>query len=173
MATEVLCPECGGVIGGRYDLDSGTYPCRCDQATVDEHLGEIATATATEIEARAAATPKVCVNCGKDLTGHTRFKDSIGYWCKDCHKADKAATDGVRCADCSRKFPEEKLIEFEGKKRCLSCEKERQKKVLEKLRREAKEVRYDKKEFETIKWLAIATGVLIFIAVVGRLLFHH
>ena len=34
--------------------------------------------------------PKTCCNCGRDLTGHRRFKDSVGYWCKDCHRADKA-----------------------------------------------------------------------------------
>jgi hypothetical protein len=36
-----------------------------------------------------ASAVKRCCRCGKDLTGHKRFKDRTGYWCRRCHDADK------------------------------------------------------------------------------------
>lgn len=39
----------------------------------------------------SVAVMKRCCRCGKDLTGHKRYKDRFGYWCRSCHKADVIA----------------------------------------------------------------------------------
>lgn len=103
---------------------------------------------------------KVCRLCGKDLTGHTRLKDSEGYWCKDCHRTDRQRRQGIKCAACGREFPESKLISFEHEYRCLTCEKERQERVLKKLNAAAKEIRYWKAELQQFAWVAIMLVVL-------------
>src|SRR5215510_2363012 len=82
MVSEKICPDCGGVIGG--ERTGADRPCRCpitmpatvsaSMDTVDEREGET-----------SGKKGKVCCQCGKSLEGHRRFKDSIGYWCKDCH----------------------------------------------------------------------------------------
>lgn len=82
---------------------------------------------------------KVCCVCGKDLAGHRRFKDSTGYYCKDCHKADKAANtpDERRCDGCGRKILIAKLIPWADEHICSTCHKERlslRKKEMEKAR---------------------------------------
>jgi hypothetical protein len=107
---------------------------------------------------------KVCCACGKDLTGHTRFKDSIGYWCKDCHRTDKRRRQGIKCAGCGREFPEQKLILFEHEHRCATCEKERQDHVIKKLNAAAKKVRYGKKELHELRMMGLVLlllGVII------------
>lgn len=71
---------------------------------------------------------KRCCQCGKDLRGHRRFKDSVGYWCKDCHRVDKARTTvaEARCPDCGRMRPLDKLYQTEdGTQVCAACMKER------------------------------------------------
>jgi NMD protein affecting ribosome stability and mRNA decay len=75
---------------------------------------------------------KVCCSCGKSVEGHRRFKDSAGYWCKDCHRVDRKrqqAPEG-RCPDCGRMRPIDKLITAEdGAAVCSACMKERVKKA--------------------------------------------
>lgn len=111
---------------------------------------------------------KVCCACGKDLTGHTRFRDSVGYWCKSCHRTDVQRKKGVKCGDCGREFPESKLIEFEGTLRCLTCEKERQKAVFRKLNEAAKHRRYWKAEWHQVKWLALLAALLLGLILLSR-----
>jgi hypothetical protein len=119
-----VCPECGGLIGATTTTSRG-YPCTCvspSADTVDEptfNSGVVASAT---------TSPKRCHKCGKDLTGHRRFKDSLGYWCKDCHRVDKARNTipESRCPDCGRMRPLDKLVTTDdGTQVCLSCLKER------------------------------------------------
>jgi DNA-directed RNA polymerase subunit RPC12/RpoP len=111
---------------------------------------------------------KVCYACGMDLTGRTRFKDSLGYWCKHCHRADELRRKGVTCSSCGRDFPESKLIEFDGVLRCATCEKERQREVFRKLNEAAKERRYWKAEWHQVKWLAVVAVVLLAIILLAR-----
>ena len=42
------------------------------------------------------AVMKRCCRCGKDLTGHKRYKDHFGYWCRSCHNADVIAMQRLR-----------------------------------------------------------------------------
>ncbi len=115
MAVDVICPDCGGVIG--TPLRAGTYVCHCN--------------TATQVQTTQAAPPppkeKVCCQCGKDLRGHRRFKDSLGYWCIDCHRQDKnlVAPQGAPCDGCGRIVEEEKLNEYGQLKICSRCLAER------------------------------------------------
>ena len=69
---------------------------------------------------------KTCCNCGKDLTGHRRFKDSVGYWCKDCHRTDKARhkANETKCADCGRLTPIPALQNYSGRRICFNCYKD-------------------------------------------------
>jgi len=75
---------------------------------------------------------KTCCQCGKDLRGHRRFKDSIGYWCKDCHRVDKArhTVAEARCPDCGRMRPLDKLYQTEnGTQVCKQCMNDRSEKA--------------------------------------------
>src|SRR5882757_5545734 len=72
---------------------------------------------------------KSCCQCGKDLRGHRRFKDSVGYWCKDCHRVDvqRHVVPEGRCPDCGRMRPLDKLyMTGDGVQVCSVCLKERQ-----------------------------------------------
>jgi ribosomal protein L34E len=112
MSTELMiCPECGGIIGADEASDQGK-PCTCFKTKGD-----------TSVMGKAVSDVKVCWKCGKDVTGLKRARDSNGYWCYDCHKADKAknAPQGVRCAECGRKVAETALIDFEGMLICTKC----------------------------------------------------
>lgn len=78
------------------------------------------------VDAAAQESKKICVKCGKDLTGKKRLRDSHGYWCVDCHKADVAdrAPKGVPCAKCARIVPPDALVELDGEKVCSRCLRE-------------------------------------------------
>src|ERR1041385_5649145 len=69
---------------------------------------------------------KTCCNCGKVLTGHRRFKDSVGYWCKDCHRTDKARNKAMetKCPDCGRPVPINSLQQYQDRRICFACYKE-------------------------------------------------
>jgi hypothetical protein len=117
MSTKVVCPDCGGVIG---ELSPGDVPCKCllesepmleqntpsDTATIESPRGE-----------------KVCHNCGKNVAGHRRVKDSRGYLCYQCAKAERAAErEGkVRCKECRKMIRPEGLVAYNGKMICRSC----------------------------------------------------
>ena len=94
MAVELICPECGGVIGGRGTNAEGRGPCTCskedsavgvtrdgdssDTVSLPAPAGEseptvTVTTESTPKPAPAAAGPaKVCFVCGKNLAGHRR-----------------------------------------------------------------------------------------------------
>ncbi|MGD1278417.1 MAG: hypothetical protein ABR964_14485 [Tepidisphaeraceae bacterium] len=131
MATEVLiCPECGGIIGATEATDHGK-PCTCFKD------GEFKSSTEedTSVFGQVVPVAKVCCQCGKDVAGKKRYRDSRGYWCAACHKADKAANNpiGVRCPDCGRIVSEGAIVEYNGEHICGRCRKDR--KEIEKQKR--------------------------------------
>jgi DNA-directed RNA polymerase subunit RPC12/RpoP len=69
---------------------------------------------------------KVCCKCGVDLTGKKRLKDSLGYWCPECHKEDQKSKEvqGVKCDQCGRIVPEKSLSNSDGKRVCSRCFRE-------------------------------------------------
>src|SRR3954468_11681306 len=109
----------------RPDLDIGEdFDGATPAGAATSSSGEVN--SGTQVMDSPVAPKKVCVRCGKDLAGHRRFKDSFGYWCKDCHRADKAEKvaaepQGVPCELCFRSVAEESLTSFDGKRLCSRC----------------------------------------------------
>lgn len=66
---------------------------------------------------------KFCFKCGADVAGKKRYKDSRGYICADCNRAEveseKAGT--TPCAECGRRVKDGGLVEFRGARICKLC----------------------------------------------------
>jgi len=158
MSTVIYCPDCGGVVGARETTDAGP-PCTC---FVEDKPGPGDTDIA---DAPVEAAVKTCVQCGKDLTGHKRLKDSHGYWCKDCHRADVAekAPKGVPCPVCKRVVKEESFISVDGHKMCSRCARAKRelKKAGSKKYRQIDTAHFEK-ENKTTLWVLL--GVIILLA---------
>ena len=125
MSTTVVCPDCGGIIGGK--IGDGQKPCICDMPPDSGPIPGMP---------EPVTKPKTCCRCGKDVAGKKRFKDSLGYWCEACHFAEKREehTDHVPCDSCGRYVEPRKLVDYEGIKICSRCIRER-KDLGKKLRR--------------------------------------
>jgi hypothetical protein len=123
MSEEVICPECGGVIGASPGGDVKVCTCH----TADYHPDEkVARAAEAQVAAEQASMPKVekiCRICGKNLSGHRRIKDKFGYICLACDQDEKDATaEGlVSCGECGRKLKPAGLIDYHGTKICRRC----------------------------------------------------
>jgi hypothetical protein len=87
MAVDLICPECGGIIGASDIDDNGRSPCSCldDEPAASPVVDKSDTVTMPSPEpaerkpARAVETDapeKVCFACGKNVSGHRRTKDS-------------------------------------------------------------------------------------------------
>ena len=115
---------------------------------------------------------RVCHKCGKDLRGHRRFKDSIGYWCKDCHRADKKAEVGAqtRCPDCGRLRPLDKLFPWEERQVCSSCLKENQLKAKRAGLRDLTDNSVQEAERRKLYIYGGVLGLLVLIVVLQRFL---
>src|SRR4051812_1742027 len=144
LAGVIHCPDCGGVVGATQTTDAG-FPCTCfqtDRAGADDADnnnngggGGLGAApmdpSGTQVLDAPRDGAKVCWKCGKDLSGHRRFRDSYGYWCKDCHRADQRVRteqeeEGkVKCAGCGRMVRSDVLQAYEGELICSRCLKER------------------------------------------------
>src|SRR5687768_9421373 len=75
----VVCPDCGGVIGG--DDGGGRRACTCVLAGASKHD---TVRIEVPLPADVNEKRKVCLVCGKDVAGHRRVKDSRGYMCYQC-----------------------------------------------------------------------------------------
>jgi len=69
---------------------------------------------------------KACCECGIDVSGRKRMKDSQGrYWCYECGTADQMrkgkGSNGSLCPDCSQMFPPVKLMKHENQYVCPDC----------------------------------------------------
>lgn len=115
MDGTILCPDCGGVIAG--EMQDGVKACSCERA-----------GSASSGMPSVQPREKVCCRCGKDIGHHTRYHDSRGYWCKQCHRLDKKQTapQGQPCAACGRKVPAAKLFADQGQRICGRCLRERE-----------------------------------------------
>jgi hypothetical protein len=129
MASDSMyCPECGGLIGGTETTDEGR-PCTCFKgvSTASAPAPPASGGDTSVMGQQVVAKAKVCCKCGKDLTKKKRLRDSLGYWCVDCHKADEAANapKGVRCADCGRTVAEGAITDYDGIRICGKCLEDR------------------------------------------------
>jgi hypothetical protein len=168
MPADIICPDCGGIIGA--DPTDLRRACNClaekaELTTTD--LAEPSSSGDTFVE-RTEETPKqkVCCQCGKDLNGKRRLRDSRGYWCYACHKLDKEANKpkGVACSDCGRIVPEAALSEYEGLKLCAACRAERKK--LEREQRRLSPVKttaHDAMDRKRLFWILAFVAFLILI----------
>jgi hypothetical protein len=161
MAGEMICPDCGGVVGATETTSAGA-PCSCfitDNRSAD---------TAVDLPSPTGpAQPKVCVLCGKDVTGHRRVKDSRGYVCYDCAKDEqKRGRDGkVRCRSCNRLVKEETLVKTETTKMCARCHAEQLKKRKQEIRQMG--IATAHKQFERGRlYLFLAVGVILLLIMV-------
>jgi hypothetical protein len=133
-STELTCPDCGGIIGAAEGSSGRACRCWANNQAPDTNASEPSSGD-TVVEPSGPAT-KVCCQCGKDLTGKKRLRDSRGYWCVDCHKADKLANapKGEKCDDCGRIVAPAALSEFEGRRICGICRNDRAEAAREKRR---------------------------------------
>jgi len=122
MVSELLCPECGGVVGATETTDAGP-PCKCfstESISTSETVADLPPPVET-------AVAKICRICGKDVTGQKRVKDNTGYYCVPCAKEEEKKEHGgrVRCKVCGHLTKEENLEMYEGAKMCHRCRGER------------------------------------------------
>ncbi len=125
MAVDLICPECGGVIGGTGTSAEGRDPCTCfkEQSPRRNDPSDTVSIPAPEGRDEADRAQKLCIVCGKDVAGHRRVKDSRGYLCYDCAKAEVAQERAgtIPCAECGRRVKEGGIILYNGLKICRKC----------------------------------------------------
>jgi hypothetical protein len=157
MAVDVICPECGGVVGATGVDSQGRGPCTCFKDSPSRYAASTAANNNTgnggnggdpsDTVSIPSPTPsrdiidsrqKFCIVCGRDVAGHRRVKDSRGYLCYDCAKAEianeKAGT--IPCAECGRRVKEGGIFDYNSIKICRKCfddHKEAQKKAVRKI----------------------------------------
>ncbi len=172
MSADLICPECGGVIGG--ETSEQGRPCTCFSSkahTTTDFSADGQQSSGDTFVEKAAVAVKVCCQCGKDLNGKKRLRDSRGYWCAACHKLDKAAhaPKGIKCADCGRVVPEAGLTEYEGLQICGPCRTQR--KNLEKEQRRLSPVKttaYEELNKRKLLGLLAVVGVLVIIIILRQ-----
>lgn len=125
----------------------------------------------TSVMGGKVSVVKYCCQCGKDLTGKKRLRDSEGYWCYDCHKADQATRkiQGEACADCGRIVAPAALSEYAGLRICQFCRTQR--KQMGKKSRRSEKVHTGAYQAQDRKRLLIWAGLvalLLFIIILGR-----
>ena len=173
MPTDLICPDCGGIIGATKASPAGK-PCTCVIIQTFSPSSETVDENPAADERLMHGKPKVCCNCGKDLTGHRRFKDSVGYWCKDCHRADKARNKAheTKCPECGHMKAINSLQDFDGRKVCFNCFRELQARSKKEFN---KKVSYQvHRSYETSRVLVLVGVfvVLIVLIVMRKFLFH-
>ena len=138
MPGDIFCPDCGGLVGA--DPQDLRRRCSCDLSDVG---GNVATAgrdsfglkdsssdTTLDTTATFEEPDKVCCQCGVSVNGKKRAKNSRGYWCYDCFKAERArekAGDAgkVNCPSCGRRVLPAALVNVNGTRVCSLCKSER------------------------------------------------
>jgi hypothetical protein len=156
MSVDLVCPECGGIIGASGA--DGKQPCICFRNGTSK-----SDTVAIESPVRDLnSSQKICISCGRDVTGHRRVKDSRGYMCYNCAKAeqemDKVGT--LPCAECGRRVRPDALLAYGNIKICKRCfndHKEKKKKSVKKIATR----HYELHEKRTLIWLSVAFGILL------------
>jgi hypothetical protein len=141
MAVDLICPDCGGVIGTTGASSDGRAPCSCfkdDPGKRTDPSDTVSIPTPQQGNDTADLVEKLCIVCGKNVAGHRRIKDSRGYLCYQCARdemrEERAGT--VPCAECGRRVKEAGLVEYSGLKICRKCfqdHKETQRKVVKRV----------------------------------------
>lgn len=157
----LICPDCGGVIGA---TDPDVKHCTCAPITPKSaRADEPENAPPIEPE-RPAPVKKICRICGKDLAGHRRLKDSLGYICVPCANGEAEAQEAglVPCGECGRKLKPAGLIDYHGTKICRKCFADHQE--LSKFKAPPPDLTQHKQhEKESLKTLLIIGAILLLI----------
>jgi hypothetical protein len=177
MAVDLICPECGGVIGGVGVDAEGRQPCTCfsssssSEEPQEEKEGTVSIPSPEAVIERTttAAPEKVCIICGKNLSGHRRVKDSRGYLCYKCAKAEieREQAGTIPCAECGRRVKEQGLVEYSGIKICKQCyndHKESKKVMVKKISNK----HYEASEKRTLIILAVVFAILCVIVIIAQ-----
>jgi DNA-directed RNA polymerase subunit RPC12/RpoP len=126
LDTKLTCPDCGGALG---PAEPGVAPCTCFQSRTlaeDEasfNNAEQHGADTLNDTQHVETLSKSCFKCGANVAGKKRYKDSRGYMCADCNKAEIAAEKAgtTKCPECGRRLKETGLVEFRGQRMCKFC----------------------------------------------------
>lgn len=182
MDTEVVCPDCGKIIAPEGAIENNRR-CRCAEndfapsasgTSLDPVSAAEAADAAVAAAASAPAVEKKCFVCGKDLSGRKRLKDHLGrYWCRECARADaraKKREEDLRCPDCGRVFPADRLVYFQVTRVCKSCYREREKALERKLAKSGIEKGQKRAEWTKIKVMALIAVGLLVLATVAKLI---
>lgn len=120
MSIDVICQECGGIVGAT-EPRGGREPCRC-------HLEHNATNSPSDTALidsppSTEAPVKLCIVCGKNVAGHRRIKDSRGYLCLACAKAERRAeiAGTLPCQECGRRVKPQGLVQYQARRICKRC----------------------------------------------------
>ena len=168
MATKLICPDCGGIIG--ECTDKGEVPCTCIHEAVAPAVSDYKPAgggSTAGIESPVETGLKICRVCGKNVEGEKRYKDSLGYWCLACHKAEKASqvAGKKRCTECGRMIDQNKLIECDTERLCYTCNRNRNAQRRQILRKAAKGRVY---RLQEQKQLLVLLGIfLVLLLIIG------
>jgi len=164
MSTDLICPDCGGIIGGSPEDPGKACTCWSNKGTSAGLEDGSQTSGDTVIEKAPAPPVKVCCQCGADLAGKKRLRDSRGYWCYACHKLDqeKNKPKGEKCDDCGRIVAVAALSDFEGRKICGICRNDR-KEMAEAQRRRSgiSSAHYDQLDKKRLLWMLAIVAVLV------------
>ena len=175
MIGELVCPDCGGVVGATKRTEAGD-PCRCF-ADSSSSAGTLLGTVVSRLDPDEPPPPpvaKVCKACGKDLNGHRRVKDGGAYLCVPCAKEDEKRENygRVRCRVCGHLVKEEKLTDYEGTKMCPACHEQRTTVRRQQIKRLGFRGARTREELRQIYILVAIGAALAVIAIVG-LLIHH
>jgi hypothetical protein len=123
MPDEVICPDCGGVIGAAPGADVKVCTCHAPDYHPDEKLARAVEVQVAREQASMPTVEKLCRVCGKNLAGHRRLKDKHGYICPACAQDEKDAEAAglVSCGECGRKLKPAGLLDYHGTMICKRC----------------------------------------------------
>jgi len=171
MIGELLCPECGGVVGATETTEAGP-PCKC---FIPEPVDKSETVTDAPPPVEETPVAKICRICGKDVAGQKRVKDRLGYYCVECaREEDKKEHQGrVRCRACGHLVKEENLTLYEGTRMCPKCHRERIEVQKQQIKRMGFKAARTRAEIQRIYGLVATLVVLMVIMAYGAYRMAH
>lgn len=165
MAVDVICPECGGIIGATGVDANGRGPCTCRSDGKTDGSDTVSIPSPSQYRDPVESAPKLCISCGKNVAGHRRVKDSRGYLCYDCAKGEiRQEREGtVPCAECGRRVKPAGIVEYGGIRICRKCyedHKESQKKAVKKVATRHYEA-HEKRNLLILTAVFVALGLIV------------
>ncbi len=116
----------------------------------------------------------MCRVCGTDVAGHQRYKDSLGYLCSPCKKAEELRENQgrVACRVCGKLVKPENLTDYEGTKMCPQCHGERRTMRKQEIKRIGFKGARNRDELRQLYLILAIGGVLLFVILLGVVINH-